>query len=44
MFDVRRKSFTVKVVRRWHRFPKIVDATSWAVFKVSFDGALSKAV
>jgi len=43
--DIRKKFFTVRVVRPWHRLPReAVTASSLAVFKVSLDGALSNLV
>ncbi|KFQ35042.1 hypothetical protein N332_06332, partial [Mesitornis unicolor] len=43
--DIRRKFFTVRVVRHWHRLPrKVVDAPSLAVFKARLDRALSSLV
>jgi len=40
--DKRRKLFTMRVVKHWHRFPReVVDAPSLETFKVSLDGALS---
>ena len=43
--DVRKKFFTVKVVRHWNRLPReAVDAPSLAVFKAKLDGALSNLV
>ncbi|KFW75837.1 hypothetical protein N305_02824, partial [Manacus vitellinus] len=39
--DIRKKFFTVRVVRHWHRLPReVVDAPSLEVFKARFDGAL----
>jgi len=44
-FDKRKKLFTVRVVRHWHRLPRVVvDAPSLAVFKARLDGALSNLV
>ena len=43
--DIRKKFFTVGVVRPWHRLPsETVDASSLAVFKARLDGALSSLV
>ena len=41
--DIRKKLFTVRVVRLWDRLPsKIVDASFLEVFKARLDGALSE--
>ncbi|KFZ49777.1 hypothetical protein N321_03507, partial [Antrostomus carolinensis] len=43
--DIRKKFFTVRVVRHWHRLPKeVVDAPSLEVFKARLDEALSNLV
>ncbi|KFQ04536.1 hypothetical protein N329_11744, partial [Haliaeetus albicilla] len=43
--DVRKKFFTVRVVRHWDRLPReAVDAPSLKVFKAKLDGALSKLI
>ncbi|KFQ81142.1 hypothetical protein N335_03186, partial [Phaethon lepturus] len=43
--DRRKKFFTIRVVRHWHRLPReVVDAPSLATFKVRLDGALSNLV
>mgnify|MGYP001861059527 CR=1 FL=1 len=40
--DIRKKSFTVRMVRQWHRLPReVVDVPSLDTFKVTLDGALS---
>ncbi|KFQ36177.1 hypothetical protein N332_09773, partial [Mesitornis unicolor] len=40
--DIRKKFFTVRVVRHWHRLPReAVDAPSLEVFKARLDTALS---
>jgi len=42
---IRKKFFTMRVVRRWHRLPReTVDASSLEVFKARLDGALSNLV
>ncbi|KFQ38029.1 hypothetical protein N332_02846, partial [Mesitornis unicolor] len=43
--DIRKKFFTLRVVRHWHRLPReVVDAPSLEVFKARLDRALSKLV
>ena len=43
--DVRKKVFTVRVVRHWNRLPReAADAPSLEVFKARLDGALSNLV
>ncbi|KFP51646.1 hypothetical protein N323_02059, partial [Cathartes aura] len=43
--DVRKKFFTVRVVRHWNRLPReAVDAPSLEMFKARLDGALSTLV
>ncbi|KFP51500.1 hypothetical protein N323_05425, partial [Cathartes aura] len=43
--DVRKKFFTVRVVRHWNRLPReAVDAPSLEVFKARLDGTLSSLV
>jgi len=43
--DIRKKFFTVRVVRHWHRLPReAVDAHSLAAFQARLDGALSNLV
>ncbi|KFQ27712.1 hypothetical protein N332_13528, partial [Mesitornis unicolor] len=43
--DIRKKFFTVRVVRHWPRLPReAVDAPSLAVFKARLDGALGNLV
>jgi len=39
--DIRKKFFTMRVVRYWNRLPReVVDAPSLALFKARLDGAL----
>ncbi|KFR14629.1 hypothetical protein N306_09917, partial [Opisthocomus hoazin] len=43
--DIRKKFFTMRVVKHWHRLPReAVDAPSLAVCKARLDGALSNLV
>ncbi|KFQ59715.1 hypothetical protein N334_03899, partial [Pelecanus crispus] len=43
--DIRKKFFTMRLVRYWNRFPReAVDAPSLEVFKAGLDGALSNLV
>ncbi|KFW83754.1 hypothetical protein N305_03334, partial [Manacus vitellinus] len=43
--DIRKKFFTVRVVRHWNRLPReAVDAPSLEVLKARLDGALSNLV
>ena len=43
--DVRKKFFTVRVVRHWNRLPReVVDTPSLEAFKARVDGALSNLV
>ena len=43
--DIRKKFFTVRLVRHWKRLPReAVDAPSLEVFKARLDGALSNLV
>ncbi|KFM11506.1 hypothetical protein AS27_07230, partial [Aptenodytes forsteri] len=43
--DIRKKFFTMRVVRHWNRLPReAADAPSLEVFKASLDGALSNLV
>ncbi|KFM05404.1 hypothetical protein AS27_15841, partial [Aptenodytes forsteri] len=43
--DIRKKFFTLRVVRHWHRLPReVVDAPSLETFKARLDGALSNLI
>ncbi|KFQ58201.1 hypothetical protein N334_10653, partial [Pelecanus crispus] len=40
--SIRKKFFTMRVVKHWNRFPReVVEAPSPATFKVGLNGALS---
>ncbi|KFP51187.1 hypothetical protein N323_06681, partial [Cathartes aura] len=43
--DVRKKFFTLRVLKHWNRLPReVVDAPSLETFKVRLDGALSNLI
>ena len=42
--DIRKKFFTMKVVRHWNRLPREDDAPFLNVFKARLDGALSSLI
>ncbi|KFQ24302.1 hypothetical protein N332_04752, partial [Mesitornis unicolor] len=43
--DIRKKFFTLRVVRHWNRLPReAVDAPTLEVFKARLDGAFSNLV
>ncbi|KFM12610.1 hypothetical protein AS27_09646, partial [Aptenodytes forsteri] len=43
--DIRKKFFTMRVLRHWNRLPReSVDGPSLEVFKARLDGALSNLV
>ncbi|KFM03641.1 hypothetical protein AS27_15546, partial [Aptenodytes forsteri] len=43
--DIRKKFFTLRVVKHWHRLPReVVDAPSLETFQVRLDGALSNLI
>ena len=43
--DIRKKFFTMRVVRHWKRLPReVVDAPSLEAFKARLDGTLSNLV
>ncbi|KFP20394.1 hypothetical protein Z169_01142, partial [Egretta garzetta] len=43
--DIRKKFFTMRVVKHWSRLPReVVEAPSLEAFKARLDGALSKLI
>ncbi|KFP18321.1 hypothetical protein Z169_01078, partial [Egretta garzetta] len=43
--DIRKKFFTMRVVKHWNRLPReVVEAPSLATFKARLDGALSSLI
>ncbi|KFM07501.1 hypothetical protein AS27_14702, partial [Aptenodytes forsteri] len=45
VLDIRKKFFTLRVVKHWNRLPReVVDAPSLETFKVRLDGALSNLI
>ncbi|KFP21085.1 hypothetical protein Z169_00537, partial [Egretta garzetta] len=43
--DIRKKFFTMRVVKHWNRLPReVVEAPSLATFKARLDGAVSNLV
>ncbi|KFP10400.1 hypothetical protein Z169_11831, partial [Egretta garzetta] len=43
--DIRKKFFTMRVVKHWHRLPReVVEAPSLETFKARLDGALSNLI
>ncbi|KFQ27332.1 hypothetical protein N331_11576, partial [Merops nubicus] len=43
--DIRKKCFTVRVIKHWNRLPReAVDAPSLEVFKARLDGDLSSLI
>ncbi|KFP18218.1 hypothetical protein Z169_01407, partial [Egretta garzetta] len=43
--DIRKKFFTMRVVKHWNRFPReVVEAPSLETFKARLSGALSNLI
>ncbi|KFP21283.1 hypothetical protein Z169_03578, partial [Egretta garzetta] len=43
--DIRKKFFTMRVVKHWNRLPReVVEALSLETFKARLDGALSNLI
>ncbi|KFP22880.1 hypothetical protein Z169_09440, partial [Egretta garzetta] len=43
--DIRKKFFTMRVVKHWHGLPReVVEAPSLETFKARLDGALSNLI
>ncbi|KFP18927.1 hypothetical protein Z169_11186, partial [Egretta garzetta] len=43
--DIRKKFFTVRVIKHWNRLPReVVEAPSLEAFKARLDGALSNLI
>ncbi|KFP12292.1 hypothetical protein Z169_03326, partial [Egretta garzetta] len=43
--DIRKKFFTLRVVKHWNRLPReVVEAPSLEAFKARLDGALSSLI
>ena len=43
--DIRKKFFTIRMVKHWNRLPReVVEAPSLETFKARLDGALSNLV
>ncbi|KFP13132.1 hypothetical protein Z169_02496, partial [Egretta garzetta] len=43
--DIRKKLFTMRVVKHWNRLPReVVEAPSLETFKARLDGALSSLI
>ncbi|KFQ93917.1 hypothetical protein Y956_06024, partial [Nipponia nippon] len=43
--DIRKKFFTIRVVKHWNRLPtEVADAPSLETFKARLDGALSNLI
>ncbi|KFP22183.1 hypothetical protein Z169_10202, partial [Egretta garzetta] len=43
--DIRKKFFTMRVVKHWNRLPReVVEAPSLEIFKARLDGALSNLI
>ncbi|KFO85772.1 hypothetical protein N320_12056, partial [Buceros rhinoceros silvestris] len=45
ILEIRRKFFTMRMVKHWHRLPReVVDAPSLETLKVRLDGALGNLI
>ncbi|KFP15410.1 hypothetical protein Z169_13964, partial [Egretta garzetta] len=43
--DIRKKFFTMRVIKHWNRLPReVVEASSLETFKARLDGALSNLI
>jgi len=43
--DIKKKFFTIRVVKHWNRLPReVVEAPSLETFKARFDGTLSSLI
>ncbi|KFP21673.1 hypothetical protein Z169_13902, partial [Egretta garzetta] len=42
--DIRKKFFTMRVVKHWNRLPREVEAPSLGTFQARLDGAVSNLI